>query len=265
VLTLHDCAFVDHPECFTRFFAAWYQWLLPRLARRVAHVLTVSEFSRQRIIERLRVAPERVTAIANGVDARFQPQSSAAVAAMRERLGLPERYVLSVGSLEPRKNLPRLLAAWQQVATSHDDVSLVLVGGSNSNTFRAAGLAAPPPRVLHAGYVAHDDLPLLYSGSTLFVYPSLYEGFGLPVLEAMACGAPVICSRTTALPEVAGDAARFVDPLDIEALAASLHELLSDPPGCAALAALGPARARLFTWEAAAQATAHQLERVALA
>jgi glycosyltransferase involved in cell wall biosynthesis len=263
VVTLHDCAFLDHPECFTRLFAAWYQWLLPRLVRRVAGVLTVSEFSKSRIVERLQISADRVRVIPNGVNPLFAPTSPDIVAETRARLQLPERYILSVGSREPRKNLPRLLQAWQTIAPQHNDVSLVIVGAKNTNTFRDAGIHAELPRVVQTGYLDHADLPRVYAGAELFVYPSLYEGFGLPVLEAMACGTAVLCSNSTSLPEVAGDAAKLVDPLDVAALANSMGNLLKDTVQRERLGHLGLARAKQFTWDQSASLTLAALQSVA--
>jgi glycosyltransferase involved in cell wall biosynthesis len=264
-VTLHDCAFLDHPECFTRLFAAWYQWLLPRLVRRVACVLTVSEFSKQRIVERLKVPDDRVRVIPNGVNSAFQPAAPEQIEATRQRLQLPARYVLSVGSREPRKNLGRLLQAWEALAPQQPEVSLVIVGAKNTNTFREAGVPNDLPRVIQTGYLDHADLPLVYAGAELFVYPSLYEGFGLPVLEAMASGTAVVCSNTTALPEVAGNAASLVDPYDVNGLAQAMHDLLQNAAARTQLAAAGVARAKLFSWDHSASLTLSALESAALA
>jgi glycosyltransferase involved in cell wall biosynthesis len=192
VVTIHDCAFVDQPDGFSRLFATWYRWLIPRLARRVRRIITVSQFSATRLAEFCGLKAGQIEVIPNGVDPRFRPVDSDAVSDLRRRLALPERYVLSVGTLEPRKNLPRLLAAWDHLPPSLRDVGLVL-SGAESRQFRAAGIEPLPAGVRLTGYVADADLPVLYAGAAAFVYPSTYEGFGLPVLEAMACGAPVIC------------------------------------------------------------------------
>lgn len=264
VVTLHDCAFLDHPECFTRLFAAWYNWLLPRLVRRVAKVLTVSEFSKSRIVDCLKIPAEKVAVIPNGVNAHFTPATPEQIAATRSRLQLPARYVLSVGSKEPRKNLAKLLEAWQQVAPQHEEVSLVIVGAHNSRTFRAAGMNEDLPRVMQTGYLDHADLPAVYSGAELFAYPSLYEGFGLPVLEAMACGTAVVCANATSLPEVAGSAAMLVDPHDANAIASALNALLNNAAERNELRAAGLRRATEFSWDRTAAETKAVLESVAL-
>jgi glycosyltransferase involved in cell wall biosynthesis len=259
VVTIHDCAFVDQAACFTRAFAAWYQWLVPRLARRARAIITVSKFSRDRIAEHCRVAPEKITVVYNGIDRAFRPQEASCVEACAGRLALPRPYVLCVGSLEPRKNLRRLLEAWNLLATRHSDVSLVLVG-AEGKVFRDAGLTHTPPRVHLAGYLGDDDLPALYAGAEVFLYPSVYEGFGLPVAEAMACGTPVVCSDVTALPEVAGQAAELVDPLDVESIAGGVQRLLRDAQRRDQLRAAGLAQSRQFSWERAAAETWHVLD-----
>lgn len=260
VVTVHDCAVFDHAECFSRAFAVLHQQLVPRLARRVRLLITVSEFSKARILAHCRVPAERVKVIANGVDSRFVPQAAPAVMEAIERLRLPKDYVLCVGSLEPRKNLGRLLEAWRRVQTQVEGLSLVLAGGSH-HVFRDAGLDELTHGVHLAGYVDDDLLPAIYSGARAFVYPSLYEGFGLPILEAMACGTPVICSNTTALPETAGDAARLVDPLAPESIAEGILEVVRSEAWQRDLRQRGLARARQFTWDRTAEETWHSLTR----
>jgi glycosyltransferase involved in cell wall biosynthesis len=190
----------------------------------------------------------------NGVDGCFRPQEAAAIDSCAKRLSLPRPYVLCVGSLEPRKNLRRLLQAWQIAAPRHPDVWLVLAGASG-RVFRDAGLEKCPDRVHLTGYLDDGDLPALYAGAEVFLYPSVYEGFGLPVAEAMACGTPVVCSSLTALPEVAGEAAEFVDPFSIEAIADGLGNLLGDERRRDKLRLAGLAQARKFSWPEAAEAT----------
>ncbi len=270
VVTIHDCAFRDRAECFTPRFAAWLQWLVPKLARRVRQILTVSEYSKDRIAEICRVKPDKIHVVHNGVDPRFRPVTSAEIAAAREKFSLPEDYVLCVGSLEPRKNLPRLLEAWRLVSEQlascqqgqREIPKLVLVG-TTAAVFASAKLEAPAESVVLTGYVPDKFLPALYSGATAFVYPSLYEGFGLTVLEAMACGTPVICSSTTSLPEVAGDAAILVDPSDVAAIGQAITNLLSDEPLRSSLRARGLERAKEFTWDRAAAETWQVLEHAA--
>ncbi len=254
VVTIHDTAFIDHADCYTRTFAAWYQWLVPRLARRVQRIITVSQFSKQRIVECCRVPEEKVIVIASGVGPQFQPQPAEKIEQGREQLKLPGRYALCVCSLEPRKNLRRLLQSWVSMPDRPGDLHLVLVGAKGS-VFHDVGLEKPPPNVQLAGYVGDDLLPALYAGAEFFAFPSLYEGFGLPVLEAMACGTPVLCSNTTSLPEVAGDAALLVDPLQIESIAAGMQQLADDEGLRSQLRERGLVRAKAFCWDESARQT----------
>jgi glycosyltransferase involved in cell wall biosynthesis len=268
VVTIHDCAFRDRAECFTPRFAAWLQWLVPRLARRVRSILTVSQFSKNRIAEICRVPLDKIHVVHNGVDPRFRPTTAEEIAVARAKFNLPESYVLCVGSLEPRKNLPRLLEAWQKVLSGQLNPNqqvnpkLVLVG-TTAAVFASAKLAASAESVVLTGYVPDEMLPALYSGAAAFVYPSLYEGFGLTVLEAMACGTPVICSSTTSLPEVAGDSALLVDPNDVAAISQAIQNLLTDEPLRNSLRSRGLARAQQFTWDRAADETWQVLKNAA--
>ena len=222
----------------------------------------MSRFSGDRIVDYCRVPESKVVVIPNGVADRFRPLSPQAIADVRQRLGLPHRYVLCVGSLEDRKNLRRLLAAWRMVEPLCPDVSLVLAGGT-SHVFSDAGLPELPRSVMLAGTLDDETLPAVYGGAELFAFPSLYEGFGLPVLEAMACGTPVITSSVTSLPEIAGDAALLVDPRSSEAIAAGITQLLGDPRRCDDLRQRGLRRASSFGWEQTAALTWQTLEESA--
>ena len=258
VCTFHDLIPLDHPEWFNRRFGQWYQWLLPRLAKRVRRIIAISEFTKQRIVERLGVSEEKVAVIPNGVDARFSPRSEQEVEAARTVLGIGKAsYLLCVGSLEPRKNLGRLLAAWRKAqTTAPDEMVLVVAGGpANTRVFESVVLGPVPARVHFTGYVSDEVLPSLYSGAVALLYPSLYEGFGLPPLEAMACGTPVITSRNTSLPEVVGDSAVLVDPYDVDSIATGIQQVLSSASLRDGLKASGLAQAKRFTWESAARQT----------
>lgn len=263
VVTIHDVVPLDHPEWLNPRFAAWYRWLLPRLAKRVAHIITISEFSRQRIVECLKVAATKVTVIPNGVDARFHPRSPTEVTRTRRGLGIPSpHYILTVGSLEPRKNLHRLLQAWERVHTSiPDDVWLVVTGAKGKAlVFKDVHFSKLPPRVHLTGHVEDAHLPALYSGALAFAYLSVYEGFGLPPLEAMAAGVPTITGNRTALPEVVGDAGVMVDPLDVDAIADGLKRIVEDSDLRRQLRAKGLERARRFSWDRTAALTFSVLE-----
>jgi glycosyltransferase involved in cell wall biosynthesis len=261
VVTIHDLATLDHPEWFSRPFAALYRWLLPRLARRVARVLTVSEFSRGRLLERLDLPPEQVVVTRPGVSANFRPMKGEERAMVLRNLGLDRPYVLCVASLDPRKNIRGVLETWRRVEGRLPEHELVVAGGA-SPIFRQTLESTLPPRARLLGYVEAGQLPALYSGAELFVYLAHYEGFGLTPLEAMACGAPVLCSSTTALAEAAGPGAATVHPDAVDDVADLLLELMLDPSRRATLAARGREHAAGFTWEACARDTKLVLESV---
>jgi len=263
VCTFHDLIPLDNPEWFSPRFSAWYGWLMPRLAHQVAHLIAVSEFTRRRIVERFGVRPGKVTVIPNGIDVRFSPRPMEEIVAAREGLALPEgQYFLFVGSLEPRKNLRRLLSAWERVQRQLPDGTWLVIAGAKgrSQVFSQVPVEQLPPRVHLTGYVSDDTLPALYSGALALVYPSLYEGFGLPPLEAMACGTPVITSNTTSLPEVAGDAAILVDPLDLDQIGSAIARVATDSGLRTDLSRRGVARAANYSWDVAAKATLQVLE-----
>lgn len=254
VVTIHDASILDHPEWFSARFAAWYRLLLPRLARSASRVLTDSEFSRARLAETLLLDPDGISVVPCAVDGRFVPAEPEEVRRTRKKLGLPEDYILTLGSLEPRKNTAGLLRAWNLLLERRlapPEAHLVIAGGKSS-LFREIGLSKLPERVRLIGYVDDEDLPPLYSGALAFVYPSLYEGFGLPPLEAMACGAPVVTSNSTSIPEVTGEAAILVDPHETEAITEGIRSVLEDRSKDS-LREAGLRRASQFSWERSAR------------
>jgi alpha-1,3-rhamnosyl/mannosyltransferase len=236
-------------------------WAACRTARAI---LVPSATTRRALLARLRVPAARVHVTPWAAGPAFRPQTPAEVAGVRRRYGLPERYVLHLGTNKPHKNLPRLVQAWARVTAQHpqhgaDRTPVLVLAGRHDGRYRETrqlvqrlGLAGS---VVFAGEIAERDLPALYSGATLFVFPSLDEGFGLPPLEAMACGTPVVCARTGALPEVVGNAALTVDPRDTGSLAATIGAVLGDAALRHALAGRGLLQAARFSWERTAVAT----------
>ena len=257
IATIHDLCFVTHPETFTLRMRTYFRLFIPRSARRARVVLTVSEASRRELVNRFGIPEAKVRVVPNGIAEDFRPVGDARrLAGLREAYGLPERFVLYVGTREPRKNLMTLLRACQQLWARGRSEKLVLVG-------RRGWLSEPieefisragfQDRVVFAGYLPRPDLPTLYSAATLFVFPSLCEGFGLPPLEAMACGTPVVASNAPALPEVLGTAARLVDPHDPTRLADAMEEVLDDRGLRERLQANGLERAAMYRWDGAAR------------
>ena len=269
VVTIHDLAILRFPERFRTWFRNYARFVLPRIAIKAAKIITVSESSRTDIIERLNQSPERVVAIPNGVSPGFRPQSgdSDEMAAVRRRYELPSRFAITVGSVEPRKNLVRLLHVVQALRSdaATSDVQLVHVGPQGwlnrdvAQTYRELGLKSA---VRFLGYVPAEDMPTLYSLAQVLVYPSLFEGFGLPVLEAMACGCPVVTSNVSSLPEVAGSAAVLVDPTSNESIADGVRRVWIDAALRGELRKLGLDRATQFSWERAARETARVYDSV---
>jgi glycosyltransferase involved in cell wall biosynthesis len=261
VVTIHDVGPMDHPEWFQGAFAALFRRVVPRVARRARRVITSSRFSRDRLVERCGLDPGQVVVVAPGVDpVGFRPPSQPEIDAVRARYRLPQRYLLAVGSLSVRKNLTVLLSASNLLRLRGRGLGLVIVG-SPTHTAPAHRLDSPDSWVRVLGRVPDSNLPALYGGSAAFVLPSLYEGFGLPVLEAMACGTPVVASKWGGVPEAAGDAGILFDPENPEELAHRIQELLEDPRRCEEVVARGLRRAQEFTWDRTAKGVLNTLSR----
>ena len=266
IVSIMDATTLDHPEWFSSTFASWYQFLLPILAKRVRKIITISEFSKERIVENCGIDPDKVVVTYLSTDRRFFPKSDDEISKVRTNIGIPSKnYILALGSLEPRKNIERLLKAWTNIQQQlPNDIWLVLAGAKGKETiFRKVSFEGLPPRVHLTGYVDDQYLPSLLAGASLFVYPSLYEGFGLPPLEAMACGTPVLTSNTTSLPEVTGDAALLVNPHDTKAIANGIQLIVEDSTLRKHLISKGLERAKLFSWEKAAEKTWQVLQETA--
>ncbi len=267
VLTCYDLIPLAYPRYFSPMQRLIY-WLAHRLALSVACVLlAISEATKADLIRHFRIAPDRILVTPLAADARFAPCPLEDIAAVRQKYALPDGYVLYVGSNKPHKNLVRLIEAWSLVVSSAPYAAhppLVIAGHWDSRypqTQEKVVQSGIRDRVIFLHDVPEQELAALYSGASLFVFPSLYEGFGLPVLEAMACGTPVVCSHTSSLPEVAGDAALLVDPLDVEGIAASIRRALGDEGLRQRMREKGLARAAIFSWEQTARMTLAAYER----
>jgi glycosyltransferase involved in cell wall biosynthesis len=251
VVTVHDLSFIHYPDMvmpgMTRQLNTW----VPRSVERADHVIAVSEATRLDLIEFYHTPPEKISVFYHGVTPEFQPITKPSqLAAVRQKYGLGEsQFILSVGTLHPRKNYRRLI---QAVARLKHPIHLVIVGSKGwqyEEVFSEVDRQNLTERAHFIGFVADGDLPALYSAASLLVNPSLYEGFGLPTLEALACGTPVIASNQSALPEVVGQAGLLVDPLEVDEIAAAITRLLDDADLHQQLAAAGLRQATRFTWD----------------
>ncbi|MBI4673041.1 MAG: glycosyltransferase family 4 protein [Chloroflexi bacterium] len=258
VVTIHDISFEHFPHFFSRRLHAFLKTSVPRSARAAQQIITDTESTKQDLIQTYRLPLEKITVTHYAAGAQFRRiPEGAALARVRAKYNTGEKFVLAVGNLQPRKNLERLMRAFAEAKRDADlPHKLVIVG---QRLWRAAPIFETARELTDAviltGYVAAEDLPLLYNAADIFAYPSLYEGFGLPVVEAMACGAPVLTSNVSCLPEIAGNAAHFIDPYDQTAIARALRRLATDDAYRSELATRGLTRARLFSWERTAQQT----------
>ena len=258
VLTFYDLIPLQHPETVSRRARLFFQLLLTMALASASQVVSISEAARHDLLARFKVAPERVTTTPLAADARFRTQSAEGIARVRAAYSLPEEMVLYVGINKPHKNLVRLVQAFAHLRRQGSGAVLVLAGPWDErypevkSEIKALGLG-DCVRIL--GRVEDDDLPALYAAATVFVLPSQYEGFGLPVLEAMACGTAVACSNTSSLPEIAGGAALTFDPFDVGALAQAQQRLLGDASLRHDMVQAGMAQAARFSWANTARAT----------
>ena len=266
LLTVHDLSFVRSPETAAPGLRDYLNAVVPRCVRRADHVLADSEATRQDLIELYQTSSDKISVLYSGVDARFQPiTNTVALARVRKRYALGgDPFILSVGTIQPRKNYGRLIEAFRRSDIA--GVKLVIAGGKgwlDQPIYEQAVAAGLSARIQFLGFVDDADLPALYSAAALFAFPSLYEGFGLPALEAMACGTPVVTSNVSSLPEVVADAALTVDPLDVDALAHAVSKAMADSAQRKRLAAAGIKRAKQFTWEKAAEQLYGHYQRLA--
>jgi glycosyltransferase involved in cell wall biosynthesis len=269
VVTIHDVSYLELPEYFTRFRAVQLKLTVKRTVERAARILTPSEFSKTAIVRHYGIEESRVVVVPNAVSGRFRPvDRGVARAAVEQRLGVKGPFVLTVGDLQPRKNHLGLLKAFEDVMRANPKLKhrLVFVGKEtwySAKLHQAVAASSVADRVHYAGFVDDADLVNFYGACDLFVYPSFYEGFGLPILEAMACGRAVACSNSTAMPEVADSAGLLFDPHNIEEMARAMSDILLDAELRARLERLGQQHAASFSWQKSAALTLNTYYEVA--
>ncbi len=261
VVTIHDLGFMRFPERYKPAKRRYLRLATALSARRAAHIITDAESTRQEVIELLKVKPEKVTSIPLGVDEGFKPLPEEEVEKFRQAKKLPARFVLYLGTLEPRKNLPLLIkgfARLQRETPAAKEVELVIGGAKGwlyAEIFRLVTELGLEKITHFPGYINEEELPLWYNSAGCFVYPSLYEGFGLPPLEAMACGCPVITSNTSSLPEVVGEGGITIDPADVPGLSTALSRLLFEKSELDFYRERGLRQAKKFSWLETARQT----------
>lgn len=256
IVTVHDLATFDAPEGFSKSFRSAYAFILPRLLPNVRGILTVSQFTKDCLIDRFGLPEDKIIVTPLGVEhERFYPRNAEEIQTVKNKFDIRGRYVLFLGTLSARKNMAGLTRAWEIAQKDlPEDIELLIAGGAGAaHVFDGTTLPYLPKRVRLLPRIEDTDLSPLFSGATLFAFPSLYEGFGLPPLEAMACGTPVLTSNITSLPEVVGDAALTVDPRKTEDIAQGLIDLLNNDDLRFTYAQAGLTRSREFTWEKTAK------------
>jgi len=265
VVTVFDLSFLRYPQMFRPENRLYLRLFTQLSARRARRIIAISEHTKADLIRWLRIPSERIEVVYCGVEESFHPLPEEEILAFRREKGLPEQYLLYVGTLEPRKNLTLVLRTYARLRTAGTHPPLLVLVGARGwmygHIFSEIGRLGLESSIRLAGFVPYQELPLWYNGATCFLYPSLYEGFGLPPLEAMACGTPVLSSNAASLPEVVGDAGVLLDPRDEEAWASELARILEKPAWRGELAARGRERARRFRWRRAAEETTYVYRR----
>ena len=260
VVTLHDAATFAGPEWFSPTFALYYRFLIPLVGRVAAKIITDSEFSRQELIKYNMVGrPDNIEVVYCGLTPLRKNQNGA-IKTSEQLQG--KNYVLSLGSRNPRKNMPRLLQAWNNIPGSVKNGRVLAIAGKVDRVFSEEKFSMLPKDVIFLDYVPDDELFELYSNADAFVYPALYEGFGIPLIEAMSCGTPVLTSNITSLPEVCGNAAAYCDPYNVDDIAEKLSRLLTDNAFVKTLIKRGLKQAKLYSWKKSAQQLSNIFESI---
>ncbi|GAB3177165.1 glycosyltransferase family 4 protein [Telluribacter humicola] len=272
ILTLHDLIFMDKIQgpntqtAYQRFGNMYRRWLVPQVVKKCQKVVTVSHYEKERIIKTLQLPTQAVEVVYNGVSNRFStPPNMDEQLRVKERFKLPDRFFFFLGNTDPKKNMPTVLKAFAQLSDSISDVKLVIADTSSAvveailNTIGRKDLLS---HLVLTGYISEQDIAAVYHQSEVFLYPSLNEGFGLPILEAMTCGVPVVTSNVTSMPEVAGDAAILVDPTNADDITAAMKKALLDLPLRQKMIGEGLKRPALFTWEQTARSMLNIYEQI---
>jgi len=259
IVTIHDLTIFRFPHLHLARKRLFFRTFIYISARRAAALIAVSESTRQDILQFVRISPSKIHTVHEGVSTDFHPiRDDSRIQTVRSRYDLPQDFILFVGLIEPRKNLPVLLRAVKMASNRHETLHLVITGRPGwkyEEVYQLIEQLDLKSRITFTGYIPHDDLPVLYNMSRFLVYPSQYEGFGLPVLEAMACGTPVLTTQVSSMPEITGEVGLLVPPGDVDALAHGIERLWQDPTQCHKMSVQGVQRASGFSWERAARQT----------
>ena len=259
-ITIYDLTYLRFPQTLPVHFRLYYRWLIPFMVRRADHILAISEFTKSELVTLLNIPENKITV--TYLASKISDHSLSHNEALRllSGLGIERNFILAVGTIEPRKNLVRLVQAFSKIVRQHQvDVDLVIVGTRgwlSTSIVSALSESEAAARIKFLGYVSDETLAALYQMATFFIYPSIYEGFGLPIIEAMSLGTPVITSNCSAMPEVAGESALLIDPFDVESIYAAMIRLIRDHDLRKDLGAKGREQAHSFSWRSTAQHTA---------
>jgi len=262
IVTLHDIIYLEKVDfkgtAYQNIGNLYRRFVVPKIVKKANLILTVSQFEKENIVSRLQLPEEKVQVLYNGVSPQFtNNHSKEAIEAFRKKYKLPQHYIMFLGNTAPKKNTPNVIKAFVDYCLSQkSDIQLVLLDYKKELVVKILEELKQPGlinRFVFPGYVPHHEIPLMYNAATLFLYPSLRESFGLPILEAMACGVPVITSNSSSMPEIADDAALLVNPFDYKELAAGMEQLLSDENLRRDYTKKGLERAKQFTWKASAE------------
>jgi glycosyltransferase involved in cell wall biosynthesis len=262
LLTLHDIIYLENVNfkgtAYQNLGNLYRRWLVPKIAKKASLILTVSQFEKENILRRLQLQEDKVEVLYNGVSPQFNANYPAQqIEAFRNQYSLPSQYIMFLGNTAPKKNTFNVIKAYVDLCTEfHNEIPMVLLDYRKELVVKILEELKQPGllnRFIFPGYVPHHQIPLMYNAATVFLYPSLRESFGLPILEAMACGTPVITSTTSSMPEIAGDAARLVDPFNFKEISFAMNDILTHDSVQKSYKEKGMQRAKAFTWKASAE------------